>query len=107
MAKPSSCKIDAIPNLRHALSVKTTIDIPEPLYHEAKIRAAECGESLGELVIKSLEHILNVPKIPAPSPCIDAPLFTLDEFGFPVLAGRDGVHVTEELINRIREEEGI
>jgi hypothetical protein len=37
----------------------------------------------------------------------DDPLFTLDEFGFPVLKGREGVVVTERLINRIREEEGI
>jgi hypothetical protein len=87
--------------------VKTTIDIPEPLYRRAQTRAAESGESLGELVIKSLEQFLKGARAPAPSASMDAPLFVPDEFGFPVLSGREGVFVTEALIDRIRQEEGI
>jgi len=63
--------------------------------------------SFGELVIKSLEQILKGPRAVAPAASMDAPLFTPDEFGFPVLNGREGVFVTEALINRIRQEEGI
>jgi hypothetical protein len=80
------------------------IDIPEPLYQQAEIRAAESGESLGELVIKSLEQILSAPMAAAPSAPLDAPLFALDEFGFPILNSHEGMLVTEQLINRIRED---
>jgi hypothetical protein len=100
-------KIDENANIRQDDSVKTTIDIPEPLYRRAEICAAESGESFGELVIKSLEGALRGAKLAAPSASMDAPVFTLDEFGFPVLSGREGVLVTEALINRVRQEEGI
>ena len=39
--------------------MKTTIDIPEPLYKKAKIRAVEQGTSLRALVLESLEHELG------------------------------------------------
>jgi hypothetical protein len=38
--------------------MKTTIDIPEPLYRKAKMRAVEKGTSLKALVLKALEHEL-------------------------------------------------
>lgn len=41
--------------------MKTTIDIPEPLYKKAKIRAVEQGTSLRALVLESLEHELGKP----------------------------------------------
>jgi len=99
--------IDGNVSLRQNVAVKTTIDIPEPLYRRAEIVAAESGESVGELVIRSLKQVLVGGRAAAPSASTDAPLFTLDEFGFPVLSGREGVIVTEELINRIREDVGI
>jgi hypothetical protein len=34
--------------------MKTTIDIPEPLYKQAKIRAVETGQTLKRLVLISL-----------------------------------------------------
>lgn len=34
--------------------MKTTIDIPEPLYRKAKIRAAESGTTLKQIVLTSL-----------------------------------------------------
>lgn len=46
--------------------MKTTIDIPEPLYRKAKIRAVEQGTSLKALVLKALEHELSPPQ-PAPA----------------------------------------
>lgn len=39
--------------------MKTTIDIPEPLYRKAKIRAVEQGTSLKALVLQALEQALS------------------------------------------------
>jgi len=44
-------------------AVKTTIDIPEPLYRQAKIRAVEMGTSLKALVLTALERELQSTKI--------------------------------------------
>jgi hypothetical protein len=41
--------------------MKTTIDIPEPLYKRVKIRAVERGQSLRDLVLTSLERELALP----------------------------------------------
>jgi len=41
--------------------MKTTIDIPEPLYKQAKIRAIQTGQTLRHLVLASLSHELEVP----------------------------------------------
>ncbi|HRQ87943.1 MAG TPA: hypothetical protein PLA50_04050 [Bacteroidia bacterium] len=41
--------------------MKTTIDIPEPLYKRAKIRAVETGRTLKDLVLTSLEKELDPP----------------------------------------------
>lgn len=40
--------------------MKTTIDIPEPLYKQAKIRAVQTGHTLRQLVLASLSRELNV-----------------------------------------------
>lgn len=51
--------------------MKTTIDIPEPLYKKAKIRAVETGRTLKDLVLASLERELQAGQStvgePAPS----------------------------------------
>jgi len=39
--------------------MKTTIDIPETLYKKAKIRAFEQGQSLKDLVVRSLHRELE------------------------------------------------
>ncbi len=49
--------------------MKTTIDIPEPLYKRAKIRAIESGQSLKQIVLTALEKSLMEsaaiqPKVP-------------------------------------------
>jgi hypothetical protein len=41
--------------------MKTTIDIPEPLYKRAKIRAVETGQTLKQIVLTSLERELESP----------------------------------------------
>jgi hypothetical protein len=49
--------------------VKTTIDIPEPLYKRAKIRAIERGQTLKQLVLDCLGRELNTPEADAdPTP---------------------------------------
>lgn len=41
--------------------MKTTIDIPEPLYKRIKITAVERGQTMRELVLASLERDVNSP----------------------------------------------
>lgn len=83
--------------------VKTTIDIPEALYRKAKIRAAKSGSTLRDLVVGALETSLNS----SPKLTESTPRFRKGQMGFPILPSRKGEVVTDELINRIREEEGI
>ena len=46
--------------------MKTTVDIPEPLYKQAKIRAVQTGQTLKQLVIASLSRELE--GVPEPTP---------------------------------------
>lgn len=39
--------------------MKTTIEIPEPLYKKAKIRAVETGQTLRQIVLDSLRNELE------------------------------------------------
>lgn len=48
--------------------MKTTIDIPEPLYKRAKIHAVERGMTLKDVVLASLERELAVPGTSADRP---------------------------------------
>jgi len=45
--------------------MKTTIDIPAPLYRQVKIRAAESGKTLKAIVLESLIHELAQPRVAA------------------------------------------
>ena len=45
--------------------MKTTIEIPEPLYKQAKIRAIETGQTLKSIVLHSLTRELSTPSLPA------------------------------------------
>lgn len=45
--------------------MKTTIDIPEQLYRKAKIRAAETGSTLKQIVLTSLGKELGDGESPA------------------------------------------
>jgi len=85
--------------------MKTTVEIPDPLYRQAKIRAAEQGTSLKALMLKALEQELSPSKAPV-APFSAEPIYTCNHLGFPILKAR-GARVTNELMNRIREEEGI
>jgi hypothetical protein len=63
--------IDGNPSLWKHCFMKTSIDIPEPLYRKAKIRAVEQGTSLKALMLKALEHEL----LPQQPPVPEAPYF--------------------------------
>ena len=43
--------------------MKTTIEIPEDLYKKTKIRAIECGLTLKQIVLNSLERELQNPPL--------------------------------------------
>ncbi len=45
--------------------MKTTIDIPDPLYRQAKIRAAERSTSLKNILLRGLERELSAGSEPA------------------------------------------
>jgi hypothetical protein len=59
------CFIDANVSLWKHYFMKTTIDIPEPLYRKAKMRAVAQRTSLKALVLKALEREL-LPEQPVP-----------------------------------------
>ena len=90
--------------------MKTTIDIPDPVYREAKICAVRRGCSLKDLVVTSLERELHPER--RARPVTNKTLrdrFRIDSGGWPVLQRRKGEKtiVTDEFINRLREEEGV
>ncbi len=88
--------------------VKTTIDIPEPLYRKAKVRAAQQGVTLREIVLAALEKDFD-PAGGLPSRAADEPHFEIDELGLPRLRRSKGdtTVVTEAFLNQLREQEGI
>ena len=61
-----------------ALGVRTTVDIPDPLYRELKGKAASEGRSVKDLILRSVEqelrgrrrgkHRVSLPIIPSKRP---------------------------------------
>ena len=91
--------------------MKTTIDIPDPLYRQVKIKAFERGSSLRDLMINSLRREIGLETAPAGAPLLareERALYTTDDLGFVVLK-RDGrKHVVKDaLINELRDKEGV
>lgn len=85
-------------------SVKTTIDIPDALYRRAKIRAAQQGTSLRQLVLDSLEQSLGLKPGPKETKHVE---FKVNEIGFPVYCRRGKGIVTDDFVNELREQEGV
>ena len=88
--------------------MKATVDIPDVLYRQAKIRAAEEGTTLRALLVSSLAESLVRPAWNAES-LPHRERFEVDERGWPVLqrAPGDTTVATDELVNRLRELEGV
>jgi len=90
--------------------MKTTIDIPEPLYKEAKIGAIRRGLSLKDLVLSALQRELHPETSESPSIHASSPKrYRKDPGGWPVLKRKKGddTIVTEDFIEKLREDEGI
>lgn len=89
--------------------MKTTIDLPPALLREAKITAARRRTSLKNLVVEGLEYIIHGQPVSFTGNTTDGTVdtfFEKDAYGVPVLKHRE-VTVTNEWIDRIRNEEGI
>lgn len=89
--------------------MKTTIDLPEALLHRAKVTAARRRTTLKNLVMEGLDRVMNSPSasvLKSSAPPSDEAFFETDAYGVPVLKRR-GVTVTEALIEKLREKEGI
>jgi hypothetical protein len=89
--------------------MKTTIDIPDSLYKEVKIRAIERGQSLRQIVLASLERELKLgDTVPEPLPSPWAKRKVLPEFARLQAAGafrpRPGARDITELISEDRDD---
>jgi hypothetical protein len=54
--------------------MRTTVDIPAELMHAAKVKAAERGETLKDLVTRAVAHELRVPARAARAGRVSLPL---------------------------------
>lgn len=54
--------------------MRTTIDMPDDLMQAAKVKAAEHGESLKDLVSRAVAHEVSVPARPRKSGRVSLPL---------------------------------
>ena len=91
--------------------MKTTIDIPDPLYRRVKIKAFERGCSVKELMINGLMHELDGSERP-PAPVALAKeekgVYAINDLGFIVLKHAPGKkRVTDARVNSLREKEGV
>ena len=69
--------------------MKTTIEIPDPLFRRAKARAAERGQSLRQLVAEALQEKLAARTRPAP---LDEPVW-MQGFGKLRRLGRETLRI--------------
>jgi hypothetical protein len=69
--------------------MKTTIEIPEPLFRKAKARAAMEGLSLREFFIRGLKLALQSPPQAQPKQRVQFPLIRADQ---------DAPYLTDELV---------
>ncbi len=93
--------------------MKTTIDLPDALYRRLKIRAAESGVTIRRLVVQGIERELGggtdtTTHVSYEERDEERHSF-VDEHGWPVLKRSvdDRTVITNELVNRLREEEGV
>ena len=92
--------------------MKTTVELPDPLFHRAKLVAAERRSTLKDLIIEGLAAVTAKPSPRKPLHQLsseEAEFLELDSHGVPVLKrGKDSrVVVTNEMVDRMREELGI
>ncbi len=83
--------------------MKATIDIPDDLYRRVRIRAAETGTTIRSLVIEGLRRELGMVR----DGVVSEPAVEYDADGWPVRRPRSTAIITDALINRLREQEGV
>lgn len=59
--------------------MRTTIDMPDHLMQAAKVKAAERGESLKDLVTRAVAHEIGVPARPRRAGRVELPLIGRDD----------------------------
>lgn len=93
--------------------MKTTIDVPDALYKRLKVRAAQSGVTIRYLVLQGIQRELGEiagQTTSAPEDHADPERHSyVDEEGWPVLkrGSEDRTVITNEFVNRLREEEGV
>lgn len=91
--------------------VKTTLDIPDPLYRRAKMRAFAQGTTLKDVLLRGLQREVDGEPAAAPAPLLtraEQATYTVNDLGFVVLKRPAGARVvTDDQINRLREQEGV
>jgi hypothetical protein len=83
--------------------MRTTLDIDDDLLAAAKEIARREGRTAGEVVSRLLRQSLSGAGEPAPA----ARSRRRGVAGFVPFAARPGVVVTDELVNRLRDQEGV
>ena len=78
--------------------MKTTIELPDALFRDAKALAARRRTTLNAMITHALEREVRCDDQPSPT------VFAIDEDGLPYLPAR-GVKVTSELVSRLLDEE--
>jgi len=82
--------------------MKTTIELPDDLFTEAKAEAARRRTTMKAMIEHALRREIQFPKEPGP----DAP-YEINEFGFPTLKKTGDAPVTSDMIYQMMEELGI
>ncbi|MCC6274513.1 MAG: antitoxin [Leptospiraceae bacterium] len=85
--------------------MKTTIEIPDQLYFKVKVLAAKTKRPVKDILIHALNTILEAEE--NPEYMIPIEKFYLNQSGWPILQSNSKKSVSDELINKIREKEGI
>jgi len=91
--------------------MKTTIELPDALLHQAKVTSAQRGVTLKHLFIEGLEHVIGSQKDTHSVQLSDEQrkIYEVDESGVPVLKERKLVPEAEYLnaIEDFKEELGV
>ena len=86
--------------------MRTTLDIDEDVLLAAKAEARHRRQTIGAVVSRFARQGLQRPANPGPA-VKSTTAQKLAKLGIQVLSFERGVVVTNELVNRIRDEEGI
>ncbi len=85
--------------------MKTTLDIPDQLYIQIKVFAAQKKKPVRDVLIHALRTILEAEE--NPEGMIPLENFRSNVSGWPILNSNSSKPVSEAIINKIRDREGI